>query len=54
MSKGPHYKIKINDMFSRIGKATENMHLTLANVKKKEKQMPDTSHDALLKKMTQI
>jgi len=29
--------IKINTMFSRIGKATENMHLTLAKVKKVER-----------------
>lgn len=28
----------INDMYSRSGKATENMHLTLANVKKLKRQ----------------
>ena len=30
--------ISINDMFSRSGKATENMHLTLANVIKMKKK----------------
>jgi hypothetical protein len=30
--------IKINDMLSRIGKATENMHLPLAKVKSYEKK----------------
>jgi hypothetical protein len=30
--------ITINDMYSRSGKATENMHLTLANVKKMKRE----------------
>lgn len=45
--------ITINDMYSRSGKATENMHLTLANVKKMKREQANSESraDAIREKM---
>lgn len=37
-TKSSENGISINDMFSRSGKATENMYLSLAKIKKQKKQ----------------
>ena len=48
--------IKIQDMLSRIGKATENAHLPLAKVRKMEQQAMKvkTKSDMIKKKMDKI